>query len=697
MFRPNTIPGQLVSKFFLLLLIATFVTPALAQPEPGDERAIHVPVDTRLEGFFSGDAPTSIDQIESVQQHVQTLADTVQKTVVGIGVGAAQGSGVIISRDGYVLTAAHVSGRPGVTARLFLSDGRVVPARTLGLNRTFDAGLMKIIAEDWEAEKWPHADMGVSSDVELGQWVMAVGHPGGYQQDRNPVVRLGRIVHTYEDVLTSDCTLIGGDSGGPLFAMDGRVIGIHSRIGPELSHNVHAPIDSFKDGWERMAKEEQWGNTPGAPLIGVTGGKNDEAAEIESIIPGSPAAKAGITKGDIIIQFAGKDITTFDSLVNVVAVHRPGEKVTIKLLRDEKEIEIELTVGRAGPQIPRAPEEDSSLQQVPVATDYNSWMSYIASYKPATVHQRNYETIVNAFAPVVHKAGNSTVKISDGKRQLALGVIVSADGYILTKASEILSDELEFPLTCEDARGNSFKAVFVSHRPKFDLLMLKADAKKLKPIKWNTDDQPLGSWLISPSTGENPMAIGVVSAHPRSIRGGLLGVFLGETPAGVRVEQVFPNTAAARAKMRRGDVILKVNEIEITDREQLIDTVRSHLPGEKITLLVRRGEEKLSIDAVLGREEDIAGSRAVEQQNLGGPLSTRRSGFQSVLQHDTVLRPEQCGGPILNTRGQAIGINIARATRVASYALPASVIVELIDDMKIRDADAVSEETSDAP
>ena len=93
MFRPNTIPGQLVSKFFLLLLIATFVTPALAQPEPGDERAIHVPVDTRLEGFFSGDAPTSIDQIESVQQHVQTLADTVQKTVVGIGVGAAQGSG----------------------------------------------------------------------------------------------------------------------------------------------------------------------------------------------------------------------------------------------------------------------------------------------------------------------------------------------------------------------------------------------------------------------------------------------------------------------------------------------------------------------------------------------------------------------------------------------------------------------------
>ena len=696
MFRSNTILGKRVSNLFPLLLVFTFASLAVAQPEPGDERAITLSVDSKLTGFFAGEKPTSIDQIELVQEHVQTLAEKVQKTVVGIGVGAAQGSGVIISRDGYVLTAAHVSGQAGRNAVIFLSDGRRIPARTLGLNRTFDAGLMKIAVEDWEEQNWPHADMGVSNDIELGEWVMAVGHPGGFQVDRNPVVRLGRIVHTYEDVLTSDCTLIGGDSGGPLFSMDGRVVGIHSRIGPELSHNVHAPIDSFKEGWERMTNQEQWGNTPGAPLIGVTGGQNDDAAEIESIMPGSPAALAGIKKGDIIIRFAGKDITTFDSLVNVVAVHRPGEKVIVNILRNKKELEIELTIGRAGPRIPQPPEEDSSFKAQPIANDYNSWMSYIASYKPATVHQRNYETIVNAFAPVVNKAGNSTIRISDGQHQLALGVVISADGYILTKASEILSDELEFPLSCSDRKGNIFEATFISHRPKFDLLMLKADTRKLKPIKWNIDEQPLGSWLISPSISENPMAIGVVSAHPRSIRGGLLGVFLGETPDGVRVEQVFPNTAAARAKMQRGDIILKVNDIEITDREQLINTVRSHLPGEKITLHVRRGEEELAIDAVLGREEDIAGSRAVEQQNLGGPLSSRRSGFQSVLQHDTILRPEQCGGPILNTKGQAIGINIARATRVASYALPASVIVEVIDEMKIRDADLPVEESTDS-
>ena len=127
MFRSNKSLGQQVSNLSPLLLLFTLASMVLAQPNPGDERAINVSVDVKIQAFFSGEAPSSIDQIESVQEHVQTLAEKVQKTVVGIGVGAAQGSGVIISRDGYVLTAAHVSGKPGLTARLFLSDGRVVP------------------------------------------------------------------------------------------------------------------------------------------------------------------------------------------------------------------------------------------------------------------------------------------------------------------------------------------------------------------------------------------------------------------------------------------------------------------------------------------------------------------------------------------------------------------------------------------
>ncbi len=91
MFRSNKSLGQQVSSLFPLLLLFTLASMVLAQPNPGDERAINVSVDVKLQAFFSGEAPSSIDQIESVQEHVQTLAEKVQKTVVGIGVGAAQG------------------------------------------------------------------------------------------------------------------------------------------------------------------------------------------------------------------------------------------------------------------------------------------------------------------------------------------------------------------------------------------------------------------------------------------------------------------------------------------------------------------------------------------------------------------------------------------------------------------------------
>ena len=144
----NLHAGRQTSSYLSLLILLTLTTLAVAQPEAGDERAIAVPVSDKLVDFFSGSTPSSIDELEAAQAHVRELAETVQKTVVGVGVGAAQGSGVIISRDGYVLTAAHVSGRPGRMARLFLSDGRMVPARTLGLNKTFDAGLMKIAIDD---------------------------------------------------------------------------------------------------------------------------------------------------------------------------------------------------------------------------------------------------------------------------------------------------------------------------------------------------------------------------------------------------------------------------------------------------------------------------------------------------------------------------------------------------------------------
>ncbi|MBT5125611.1 MAG: PDZ domain-containing protein [Planctomycetaceae bacterium] len=693
--------SQSVRFMFSLMMITLLSSMTVSgQENTTKAKAVGLSVNSALQPIFAGKTPTTVGQLESMQSHVKSLADTVLRTTVGIQVGAAQGSGVLISPDGYILTAAHVSGKPNRTARVILTDGTIVRGRTLGLNRGLDAGLMKITDENWEANNWPYAEMADADSASLGQWVLALGHPGGYQSNRKPVVRLGRVIHRFDDVVTTDCTLIGGDSGGPLFGMDGKVVGIHSRIGQELIHNVHVPIVAFQTGWERMVATEDWGDIPGSPFIGVQGSAEEdnavEGAVIGGIVKGSPADRAELKVNDIIIKFGDNDIQNFDALVIAVRIHRPGEKIKVTVQRDGEALVLTIKIGRAGGNVLPEPEEpkpsDSSTRKLPTrptAVEYTNWVNYIAAFRPAGVHERNYREIRKAFNPVVKRAG-CAVALHAGHKVVALGTIVSADGYILTKATQVITDDIKFPLDCHLPNGKVVEAELISHRPKLDLAMLKVSAKKLKAAQWNTETPVIGSWLVTPGIAETPVAFGVVSVAPRSIKGGLLGVLLGESPQGTFVERVFPNTAAQEAGMKRGDIILQVNDTEINSRDELIKVVRAHLPGEKIRLLIIRAGEEMAVEPILGRESDIAGTRAVEQQKLGGALSKRRTGFESVLQHDTVLQPEECGGPIVDLAGKTVGINIARASRVSSYALPAELFVSLIDEMK--KADPVSNE-----
>jgi serine protease Do len=104
-----------------------------------------------------------------------------------------------------------------------------------------------------------------SRKLSYGQWCVALGHPGGYQDDRGIVLRLGQVLDMSDQAITTNCTLVGGDSGGPLFDMDGRVIGINSRISEQLTNNMHVPVNAFREGgaWDRLLKGEVWGRLPG--------------------------------------------------------------------------------------------------------------------------------------------------------------------------------------------------------------------------------------------------------------------------------------------------------------------------------------------------------------------------------------------------------------------------------------------------
>jgi serine protease Do len=295
--------------------------------------------------------PEGVRDLRLLQEHVRALSERVVPCTVGIAVGAAQGSGVLISADGYVLTAGHVSGAANRTCMLILHDGRIVRGKTLGANNGIDSGLIKITDPNPDGGPWPHAEMGNSEKLERGQWCVATGHPGGYQKGRTPVVRLGRILTPRDSEITTDCTLVGGDSGGPLWDLEGRVIGINSRIGGSLSQNIHVPVDTYRDTWDRLAKAEIWGGNrfggplPGGPFVGIVGEERSDSCRVTIVVPDSPAAKAGIKVGDIIKTFGGDGVKNFGQLVEMIGKRKVGDRVSVEISRGNDTVKIELEIG----------------------------------------------------------------------------------------------------------------------------------------------------------------------------------------------------------------------------------------------------------------------------------------------------------------------------------------------------------------
>jgi serine protease Do len=268
-----------------------------------------------------------------MEEHFASLAKQVAPATVNIQIGMAQGSGVVVTDDGYILTAAHVIGRPSTIATVTFPDGTKVDAQTLGLSRGLDFGMLKILEK--EGDDFPHLEVGLSAELKRGQWVMAVGHPGGIDEKRGLVFRAGRIISNEPGKLQTDCTLVGGDSGGPLVDMDGAVIGIHSRIGSRLWDNLHAPIDVYSENWDRM-------DLDGVPYLGFTVKPNSNRVTVVS--EGGPAKQAGIKPQDRIIEIEGQKVEDYSQLELAIVKLRPYQKATFKIKRRSKTLTFEVIV-----------------------------------------------------------------------------------------------------------------------------------------------------------------------------------------------------------------------------------------------------------------------------------------------------------------------------------------------------------------
>jgi serine protease Do len=275
-----------------------------------------------------------------MERHVKALVARVSPAVVAVEVGYGSGSGVVISADGLVLTAGHVCGEPNRPVRFTFPDGKTARGKTLGRDGDSDTGLMRII----DRGAWPHAAMGDLAQARAGDWVLALGHPGGFDPGRSLVVRLGRIIRLDEGALQTDCTISPGDSGGPLLDMHGRIIGIHSAISTLLAENFHVAITEFYDNWNVMAKGAAADEEAAAPraYVGATGVNDEAGCRLTEVEEDSPAARAGLKVGDVVLKVNGRDIKVSAAFRRWVSEATPGDTLNLEIKRGDEVLSVKV-------------------------------------------------------------------------------------------------------------------------------------------------------------------------------------------------------------------------------------------------------------------------------------------------------------------------------------------------------------------
>ncbi len=417
-------------------------------------------------------AATGVQALKARESKVKDLVKRVINATVAIEGkrSAAAGSGVIVNSDGLILTAGHVTMAAGEDLMIIFPDGKRLPGKSLGANRARDAGMAKLT----EGSDFPYVELGDSENLELGEWCVALGHPGGFDADRTPPVRLGRVWSKKTvGMLGSDCTLVGGDSGGPLFDLDGKLIGIHSSIGSFLSENRHVPISVFKKDWDKMLAGESWGSLgmlasriedPDRPMLGITLDDESDAdgVGVSFVFDGSPAAKAGLKQGDRVLAVGEKEVATARALIREVGKFKVDDEVKLKVKRGSELLDVAVTLARA--------------------------------------------------------------------------------------------ESLNFP-------------------------------------------DPFG---FAPPENHPPIPEPKSDPAPEKSGGAQFGVMLDRNAENAEVFEIIPGSAAEKAGVKVGDVIVEVDGTDIGTPASLIDSMKKRKPGDRVKVKLRRGEENVELEAELG-------------------------------------------------------------------------------------------------
>ncbi|MCP3688154.1 MAG: DegQ family serine endoprotease [Gammaproteobacteria bacterium] len=298
--------------------------------------------------------------------------------------GQSLGSGFIISRDGYILTNHHViDGADEVIVRMANREEYV--ARIIGSDKASDIAVLKVDASGLQALKF-----GDSDDLKVGEWVLAIGSPFGFDHSVTAgiVSAKGRPLpnDNYVPFIQTDVAINPGNSGGPLFNLDGEVVGINSQIysrtGGFMGLSFAIPIEMAVDvanqiketghvsrGWLGVLIQEVT-----RELAESFGMKNPHGALVLKVLEESPAEEAGLRVGDVIVEFNGKKVMRSSSLPPLVGRSSVGKKSNVTVIRDKKRKNIKVTIAELPTSVKQAsfnPEDDTPKQSSAMGMSVN--------------------------------------------------------------------------------------------------------------------------------------------------------------------------------------------------------------------------------------------------------------------------------------------------------------------------------------
>ena len=305
-----------------------------------------------------------------------------------------QGSGFIISKDGYILTNNHVVGQAD-TITVKLDDGRDLQAEVVGTDPQTDVAVIKV-----DAKNLPVMPLGSSDILEVGEWVMAIGTPFGLAQTVTVGVvsakgRSGMGIVDYEDFIQTDAAINPGNSGGPLLNLEGKAVGINtaifSRSGGYMGIGFAIPIDMAKKVYTQLI--DKGGITRG--FLGVViqdinsdlaesfGLKRTDGVLVSQVSEGSAAEKAGIQTGDVIVSFDGKPVKKAGPFRNRIALSAPDSRHTVTVIRDGRKKTLSVTLGTL---------ESSAAAKVPAGDARKSLGLAVRDLTPDLAGKFGYDT-----------------------------------------------------------------------------------------------------------------------------------------------------------------------------------------------------------------------------------------------------------------------------------------------------------------